>query len=73
MIKFGNVERFYFCFYLIIVLNVVKYFEGLLRNVVILLFIKVVDCMLVYSKEEIESIYICILLIKFLDEEKVGL
>lgn len=29
--------------------------------------------MLVYSKEEIESIYICILLIKFLDEEKVGL
>lgn len=47
LIKFGDVEKFYFNFYLSIVLNLMKVFEGLLRYVVILFIIKVVDCMLV--------------------------
>lgn len=55
-------------------MNVVKYFKGLIRNVVILLFMKVVDCLLVYSKEKVENyISICFLLIKLLSEEKVGM
>lgn len=35
---------------------------------------KVVDCLLVYSKEKVENyISICFLLIKLLSEEKVGM
>lgn len=50
-LKNGSVEKFYVKFYLIIVVNLVKYFIGLLRNVVILLVMKLVDNMLVYCNK----------------------
>lgn len=49
-LKNGDIEKFYFKYYVVIFLNFIEYFKGLLRNVVILLLIKVVDCMIVYCK-----------------------
>ena len=73
LIKSGNAERFYSCFYSTIALNAVKYFKGLSRNAATLLSTKVADCMLAHSKEKIESIYTCTPLTKLSDEEKAGL
>ncbi|XP_074622328.1 uncharacterized protein LOC141880709 [Acropora palmata] len=73
LIKSGNAERFYSCFYSTIALNAVKYFKGLSRNAATLLSTKVADCMLAHSKEKIESIYTCTPLSKLSDEEKAGL
>ncbi|XP_068687569.1 uncharacterized protein [Montipora foliosa] len=73
LIKSGNAERFYSCFYSTIALNAVKHFEGLPRNAATLLSTKVADCMLAHSKEEIESIYTCTPLTKLSDEENAGL
>lgn len=71
--KSGNAERFYSCFYSTIALNAVKHFKGLSRNAATLLSTKVADCMLVHSKEKIESTYTCAPLTKLSDEEKAGL
>ena len=73
LIKSGNAERFYSCFYSSITLSVVKHFEGLSRNAATLLSTKVTDCMLALSKEKIESIYTCAPNTKLSDEEKAGL
>ncbi|KAK2547635.1 hypothetical protein P5673_032331 [Acropora cervicornis] len=73
LIKSGNAERFYSCFYSTKALNAVKYFKGLSRNAATLLSTKVADCMLAHSKEKIESIYTCTPLTKLSDEEKAGL
>lgn len=47
--------------------------KGLSRNAATLLSTKVADCMLVHSKEKIESTYTCAPLTKLSDEEKAGL
>ena len=70
LIKSGNAERFYSCFYSTIALNAVKHFEGLPRNAATLLSTKVADCLLAHSKEEIDT---CTPLTKLSDEEKAGL
>lgn len=59
-------------FYFIVLLNLIKYFIGLVRNVVILLLIKVVDVMLVYSKEKF-VVFVKDFEIKLSDKEMVGL
>ena len=69
--KSGNAERFYSCFYSTIALNAVKHFKGLSRNAATLLSTKVADCMLVHSKEKIESTYTCAPLTKLQMKKKL--
>lgn len=71
-LKIKRLGKLYMMFYFIVLLNLIKYFIGLFRNIVILLLIKVVDIMLVYSKEKF-VVFVKDFEIKLSDKEIVGL
>lgn len=71
-IKSGNLDKYYSKYYVKVFLRFIIFFFGLFRNVVIVLFIKVVDSLIVFNKKERESINIIIIIIILNERDIVG-